>query len=427
MSHFTAATAPLQIDPARARRAVVAASLGNAMEWFDIIVYAFMAPVMARLFFPKFEGVVGLAIAYGLVGVAYLIRPVGALVIGNFGDRHGRKAALTLTIGLMTVGTAIMAFSPTVATAGALAPILIVLSRLIQGFSAGGEFGSATAFMTEHTEDRKAFFASWQVATQGLSMFLAASWGFVLNTVVSQETVDAWAWRLPFIFGLLIGPVGLWIRAHMDDTPEFEAAERVDSPLGAVFTQHFGRVLTGAMCVGVATMSVYLITYLPAFAKTNLGMPGWTGFAGAAVAGLVCLFLSPVFGNLADRIGPAKLMTVAAAIGLVVAYPMFRVLVATHSVPLFIVAEVVLGLLMAAYFAPTPALIANLYPTAVRTTGMSLSYNIGVTLIGGFAANWILWLIRGTGRLEAPSFYYMGIAVLSLVGLTIARKVFQQR
>ncbi|WP_114560157.1 MFS transporter [Desertihabitans aurantiacus] len=425
MSETGGATVP--IDRRRARRAVVAASLGNAMEWFDIIVYAFLAPVMARLFFPEFEGVVGLLIAYGLVGVSYLIRPVGALVIGSYGDRRGRKAALTLTIGLMTLGTAVMAFAPPAAAVGAAAPLLILLSRLIQGFSAGGEFGSATAFMTEHTEDRKAFFASWQVATQGLSMFLAAGWGFVLTTVVSEEALYGWAWRLPFVFGLLIGPIGLWIRAHMDDTPEFEAAEKVRSPLGTVRRHHPHRVLTAAMCVGMATMSVYLITYLPNFASANLGMPGWTGYAGAVVAGLVALVLSPVFGVLADRHGPSRVMLPAAVLGLLAAYPLFWMLVSTRSVALFIVAEIVIGLLMAAYFAPTPALLADLFPTAVRTTGMALAYNIGVTLLGGFANFWIVLLLEGTGLLEAPSFYYVAVALLSVVGLLIARRVFGSR
>jgi MHS family proline/betaine transporter-like MFS transporter len=239
-----------------ARRAVVAASLGNALEWYDIIIYAFMAPVISRLFFPQLADPIGLIITFGLFGVSYLIRPVGAMVIGSYGDTHGRKAALTLTIGLMTLGTALMAFAPTYATIGVAAPLLIVCSRLIQGFSAGGEFGSATAFMTENAPNRKAFYASWQVATQGVSMFLAALSGFLLNTLVDQATVDAGAWRLPFVFGLLIGPVGLWIRMRMDETPEFKSAEKEGHPLTSTFVHHMGRVLTAAACVGAATMGV---------------------------------------------------------------------------------------------------------------------------------------------------------------------------
>ncbi|GMA39782.1 MFS transporter [Mobilicoccus caccae] len=405
-----------------ARKAVVAASLGNALEWFDIIIYAFMAPVISRLFFPELDSTVGLIVTFGLFGVSYLIRPLGAVVIGNYGDRRGRKAALTMTILLMTVGTAMMAFAPTYATIGVAAPLIIVLSRLLQGFSAGGEFGSATAFMTENAPDRKAFYASWQVATQGASMFMAATAGFLLNTLIDQQTLDAGAWRLPFVFGLMIGPVGLWIRMHMDDTPEFQQAEKVDSPLLATFRTHMLRVLTGAACVGVATMSVYLITYLPTFAQRNLGLPPWSGYAGAIVAGLIALIGSPFVGMLADRVGQTRIMLTAACVGLVIAYPMFWLLTTAPTVATLIVAEIILGTLMALYFAPLPSLLAAMYPVAIRTTGMSLAYNIGVTLLGGFAPTVLAWLV--TYSLQAPSYYYMGVAVVSIIGLVTARRVF---
>ncbi|WP_052466762.1 MFS transporter [Mobilicoccus massiliensis] len=422
---MSAAPALRPDERARARKAVFAASLGNALEWFDIIVYAFMAPVISKLFFPELEDPIGLIITFGLFGVSYLIRPLGAIVIGNHGDRHGRKAALTLTIALMTLGVALMAFAPTYATIGVAAPLLIVVSRLIQGFSAGGEFGSATAFMTENAAEHKAFYASWQVATQGASMFMAASAGFLLNTLVDPVTLHAWAWRLPFIFGLLIGPVGLWIRMSMDDTPEFASAEKAASPLGETFARHLPRVLTAAACVGVATMSVYLITYLPTFAQKNLGLPPWSGYAGAAVAGLIALVGSPFVGALADRVGQSIIMLVAAVVGLVVAWPMFAVLTAAPSVSALIVVEVVLGVLMAAYFAPLPSLLAEMFPVRIRTTGMSLAYNIGVTLLGGFAPSVLAWLV--TYSLQAPSLYYMAVAVLSIGGLLLARRLYVVR
>lgn len=408
-----------------ARKAVVAASLGNALEWFDIIVYAFMAPVISRLFFPELPDPWGLVVTFGLFGVSYLIRPIGAIVLGAYGDKHGRKAALTLTIALMTLGVALMAFAPTYAAIGIGAPLLIVVSRLIQGFSAGGEFGSATAFMTENAPDRKAFYASWQVATQGASMFMAATAGFLLNTLVDQQTLHDWAWRLPFVFGMLIGPVGLWIRLHMDDTPEFAQSTTDDSPLATTFRRHFPLVLTAAACVGLATMSVYLITYLPTFAQRNLGLPPWSGYAGALVAGLIALIGSPFIGMLADRVGQTRIMLTAAVVGLVVAYPMFALLTGAPSVITLIVAEIVIGALMAAYFAPLPSLLAAMFPVQVRTTGMSLAYNIGVTLLGGFAPTILAWLV--TYNLQAPSFYYIAVALLSIAGLLIARRVYGQR
>ncbi|MGY4719194.1 MFS transporter [Naumannella huperziae] len=416
-------TAPTAYDPARARRAVVAASLGNVLEWFDIIVYAFMAPVIARLFFPGEDETVKLISAYLGIGVSYLIRPLGAVIIGNYGDRHGRKAALTLTIGLMTLGVAIMAFAPTYAMIGIGAPVVLLISRLVQGFSAGGEFGSATAFMTENSGSRKAFYASWQVATQGASLLLAGLAGWLLFSFLDPAALDSWGWRVPFIFGLLIGPVGLWIRSQLPDTAEFAAASPESFPLRAAFSKYIGRILVAAMCVGVATMSVYLITYLPAFAM-KLGLPNWSGYAGAFLAGLVALVLSPFVGMLADRIGQTRIMIVAAVVGIVAVVPMVQLIISTGAVWALLVVEVVLGLLMATYFAPLPSLMAQLFPVQVRATGLSVGYNIGVTAMGSFApailANWV----QSTPL--APGFYYIIVGVISLIGLALARRVYHQ-
>ena len=202
-------------ESAVARRAVVASSIGNALEWFDIIVYASFAVVISRLFFPDTDGVTALLFTFGAFASSYLIRPLGALVLGSYADRSGRKNALTATIALMTLGTGIMAFAPTAAVVGPAAGLVILASRLLQGFSAGGEFGTATTFLVENAPERKAFYASWQVATQGAALLLASAFGFGLNVALSAEQLDAWGWRVPFVFGLLIGPVGLWIRLRM--------------------------------------------------------------------------------------------------------------------------------------------------------------------------------------------------------------------
>ncbi|MCW2810329.1 MAG: rane protein, partial [Friedmanniella sp.] len=256
-----------------ARRAVIASSMGNALEWFDIIVYASFAVVISKLFFPAADGVTGLLFTFGAFATSYLIRPLGALVLGSYADRSGRKNALTLTIALMTVGTAIMALAPTAAMIGPAAGLVILASRLLQGFSAGGEFGTATTFLVENAPQRKAFYASWQVATQGAAMLLASAFGFGLNVFLSPEQLSSWGWRVPFFFGLLVGPVGLWIRLKMDETPEFLEAEKVKSPVVRTLVDHTGRVLSAAAAVGLASISVYLILYMPTFAVSNLHLP----------------------------------------------------------------------------------------------------------------------------------------------------------
>jgi MHS family proline/betaine transporter-like MFS transporter len=405
-----------------ARRAVIAASMGNALEWFDIIVYASFAVVISRLFFPEASGVTGLLFTFGAFATSYLIRPIGALVLGSYADRRGRKSALTLTIAIMTVGTAIMALAPTAATIGPAAGLVILASRLLQGFSAGGEFGTATTFLVENAPERKAYYASWQVATQGAAMFLASLFGFGLNVLLSAEQLSAWGWRVPFFFGLLIGPVGLYIRLRMDETPEFASAEKVKSPIVRTLADHYGRVLTSAAAVGLASISVYLILYMPTFAVTNLGLPRYAGFLGGIISGLVSLFGVPQVGKLADRVGPLRIMLSAAVVSLVLALPLFLVLVANPSVLVLTLVQVVLGIQMAFYFGPLPALLSFMYPTAVRTTGLSISYNLGVTLFGGFAPIVLTWLISASGSLLSPSYYFMAVAVVSLVGLLVIRR-----
>lgn len=405
-----------------ARRAVIASSMGNALEWFDIIVYASLAVVISRLFFPAADGVTALLFTFGAFATSYLIRPIGALVLGSYSDRKGRKSALTLTIAIMTVGTGIMALAPTAAVIGPAAGLVILASRLLQGFSAGGEFGTATTFLVENAPHRKAYYASWQVATQGAALFLASLFGFGLNVFLSPEQLSSWGWRVPFFFGLLIGPVGLYIRLRMDETPEFATAEKVKSPILRTLGDHPARVLSAAAAVGLASISVYLILYLPTFAVTNLGLPRYAGFLGGIISGLVSLLGVPQVGKLADRVGPLRIMLVAAVVSLVLSLPLFAILVNNPSVLVLTLVQVVLGVQMAFYFGPLPALLTFMYPTAIRTTGLSISYNLGVTLFGGFAPIVLTALISSSGSLLSPSYYFMTVAVVSIIGLLVIRR-----
>ena len=404
-----------------ARRAVVASSIGNALEWFDIIVYASFAVVISRLFFPDTDGVTALLFTFGAFASSYLIRPLGALVLGSYADRAGRKNALTATIALMTLGTGIMAFAPTAAVIGPAAGLVILASRLLQGFSAGGEFGTATTFLVENAPERKAFYASWQVATQGAALLLASAFGFGLNVALSAEQLDAWGWRVPFVFGLLIGPVGLWIRLRMAETPEFLESEKVSSPIVRTLVDHTGRVLSASAAVGLASISVYLILFMPTFAVSNLELPSYSGYLGGMVSGLVALVGVPLVGRLADRVGPLRIMLPAAVVALVVSLPLFLLLVTNPSVLTLTLVQLVLGVQMAFYFGPLPALLSFMYPTAVRGTGLSISYNAGVTLFGGFAPIILTALIGSTGSLLSPSFYFMAVTLVSIVGLLVIR------
>ncbi|MBB2988225.1 MFS transporter [Terracoccus luteus] len=412
---------------AQARKAVLSSSIGAALEWFDIIVYASFAVVIAANFFPEGDETLGLILTFATFAISYLIRPIGGLVIGSYADKHGRKKALSLTLLLMMVGTILMAAAPTHSTIGAWAGIIILLSRLVQGFSAGGEFGSATTYLVEMAPNRKAYYASWQVAAQGISMFLASAFGYLLFTHLSKDALYTWGWRIPFIIGILIGPVGLYIRARLSETKEFAESTPHEAPVKAVFTEHLGRSLAGIACVGVATISVYLILFMPTYAVKNLGVPASAAYLGGVVAGIVVVIGVPLVGRLADRVGPARIMIGAAVAALVLAWPLFAIVIASRSVPVLIVSIGLLGVIMAFYFGPLPALLTTLYPSDVRATGVSTAYNIGVTVMGGIAPLVLTWLISLTGSLNAPSVYYMVVAVISLVGLFVARRSYGAR
>lgn len=410
-------------DPADAPpwRAVISASIGNALEWFDLVVYGFFATTISRLFFPTGDDTVSLLLTLGTFGVSFFMRPLGAIVIGAYADRAGRKKALTLSIMLMFFGTLMISVVPTYASIGLLAPAVLVLARMLQGLSAGGEFGSATAFLAEHAPRRRGFFASWQVASQGLTTLLAAGFGAVLTGNLSPEQMAAWGWRVPFIFGLLIGPVAYYIRRNVDESPEFAKIEATSTPLADTFADQKERLLLAIGIVVLGTVATYLVLFMPTYGVKQLGLPASVVFTATMTVGLIQMLIAPVMGHLSDRFGRVRIMLTAAVLLLLTVYPMFSILVAKPTFGTLLAVEMVFGLLMTAYFAPVPAILSELFPTRTRTTGLSLSYNTAVTIFGGFAPFILTWLISVTNDKLSPSYYLLFAAVISISALIATR------
>src|SRR5580692_11453494 len=237
---------------------VVAVSIGNALEWYDISSYGYFAIYVSKAFFPNSDPTISLLLTFATFGLAYFIRPVGGVVLGAYADRHGRKASLMISIVLMTIGTLAIAFMPAYGTIGILAPVAVLAARLVQGFSAGGEFGSSTAFLVEHAPDRRGFIASWQFASQGLSTLLASAFGVGLTSWMSPADMQSWGWRIPFLFGILVGPVGIYIRNHLEDATAPPAQKR-DSPVREVFLRQKLRVILSIGALAISTAVNYLI------------------------------------------------------------------------------------------------------------------------------------------------------------------------
>jgi MHS family proline/betaine transporter-like MFS transporter len=404
-------------------RPVAAASIGNALEWFDFVVYGFFAVTMARLFFPTGNETVSILVALATFGVTFFFRPLGAVVLGSFADRHGRKAAFTLTIVLMMIGTAIIALTPTYSSIGILAPILVVLARMLQGFSAGGEFGSATAFLAEQNPQRRGFFASWQFASQGLTTILATGFGVVLAGSLTTAQMEAWGWRVPFIFGLLIGPVAYYIRTHVEETTEFETTQHSRSPVREALAGRRRQLLISFGCVVLATVSMYTILFMPTYATRQLGLTASGSFLAGLLTGTIQLCLIPVVGALSDRYGRIPIAFASATAILLTIYPLFSWLASVPTLQTLLTVQILLGFLTAGYLGAIPALMSELFPTRTRTSGLSLSYSFGVAIFGGFAPFINAWLIEMSGSKLAPSFYLMLAALISLAALAAARRL----
>ncbi|WGS49319.1 MFS transporter [Paraburkholderia sp. D15] len=438
--------APAPLSRATVRRIVFSSSVGNALEWFDFLVYGYFATIIARQFFPLRDEWLSTLLAIATFGISFLMRPLGAVVLGIYGDRKGRKAALTLAIALMMVGTFTMAVMPPYASIGIAAPLLILLARLVQGFAVGGEFGSATAFMVEHSASRRGYYASWQFASQGLAAITAAAFGSLLTAWMPPEQLDSWGWRLPFVFGLLVGPVGYYIRSHLDETPEFlamrqareerEERERHDaraaaSPIapgaddkaaahGASFANQWVNLLLAVGIVAQSTVGVYVLQlYMPMYAVKQLHMPAAASFGVVVLNGGLQFLLSPVMGALSDRIGRIRIMLTTSVLMGALIYPMFALLQSHPTIGWLLLLQGTAGIFKAAYSGPMPALMSEIFPTQVRSTGLSIGYSIGVTIFGGFAPTIVETFIHLTGDKLAPSYYVLIAAVLSGVSLVI--------
>jgi len=409
------------------RRAVIAAIVGNTLEWYDFAVYGFFALTLAKLFFPTGDPTVSLLLTVATFGVGFIMRPVGALVLGTLADRRGRKLALSLTILLMALGTAMIGLAPTYAMAGAWAPAIIVLARLIQGFSAGGEIGGATAFLVEHAPPaRRGLYASWQQASQAGALLLGSLTGALLTGLLPPADIEAWGWRVPFLLGLLIAPVGLFIRFRVSETDSFKAIlreraarpEASFSPLRDTLGKHRSAVVVGfGITIAWTVCTYFFLVTMPTYAVRQLGVPQSASFLANSVGLVLIVILAPVFGAWSDKVGRRPIMLAAACGILLSCWPLLFWLTHQPSVVNLVLAQIVFAVLIAGFSGPAPAAMAELYPPAMRSTGLSIAYNLAVTIFGGFAPFITTWLIVQTGSSLAPAWYVMLAAAISLTTL----------
>ena len=403
-------------------RLVVATSLGNALEWFDISVYAYFAIYLSKAFFPTGDSTTSLLLTFGTFALTFLARPIGGILLGTYADRYGRKASLLLSIVMMTFGTLAVGCMPTFAQIGVLAPLLVIVARLVQGFSAGGEFGSSTAFLVEHMPGKRGFVASWQFASQGMSSFLGAGFGLLLSSTLSEADMQSWGWRVPFLFGVLIGPIGLYIRSHIEDATAPPAAKH-DTPVRNVFVEQKLRVLLAVGVIATATSVNYLIIYMPTYVVKALHLSPVIGYLAAFAVGIAGMTLNPVAGVISDRVGRTRYMITMGVLLLLAIFPVYLVLAGKPSGAIIVLAVLLLGSLKALYLGASAALMSELFPASTRATGLGLSYNIGVTAFGGSGPAIATWLgsFAVIGDL-APGYYLTAVCLFSLWALITIRR-----
>lgn len=397
------------------RRAVAAAVVGNVLEWYDFAVYGYLAATIGRNFFPSGDPSAELLASFGVFGVGFLARPLGGIVLGRVGDVHGRRRALLLTLFLMAGGTVLMGVAPTYASVGILAPATIVVARLLQGFSAGGEWGGSTAFIVEWApEGRRGWYGSFQQTSVGAGLLLGSALAATLSSALPAASMEAWGWRVPFLVGGILGPVGMWIRRNIDETPAFRAVAGSPDPEPRGGS---GPIVLAARAAGVTilwTVAYYIfLNYMPSFTQRYAHLTSAQALWSNTIGLVVLVAAIPLFGRLSDRVGRRPLLLACCASFLLFTWPVVRFLVTGPPFLVVVALQVGLAVVLAMFSGPAPAAIAEIFPTRSRSTWMTTGYALAVAVFGGFAPWIATWLIRRTGSPLAWTGYVMVAALVS--------------
>lgn len=396
------------------RKAVFAAAIGNVLEWYDFGVYAFFAATIGRTFFADANHTTALLASFAVFGVGFLMRPLGGIVIGRYGDTHGRKAALTLTIMTMAVGTVMVGVLPGYASIGMAAPVLLVVARLIQGFSAGGEWGGSTAFMAEWSpHGHRGWYASFQQASIAMSLVLGSATGALFTSILSPADLASWGWRIPFLLGIVLALIGGYLRRNVDETPVYRAA--TEHPEEATEHSFWPALRAFGFTIHWTVAFYILLSYMPTFTSQHAGISPAQALWANTICVLVLMILIPIFGTLSDRVGRRPLLMISCAFFIILTLPLFSVILGQPGFATIALIQAVFGAAIALYSGAGPAAIVEMFHTLGRSSWMTPAYALAVAIFGGFAPFIATWLIGATGTPMAPAYYVMAASVVSLL------------
>lgn len=410
------------VDKMKGRQAVTAAVVGNLLEWYDFAVYGYLAIILAKKFFPAGDELTALLSTFAAFGVGFLVRPLGGIVIGRLGDVKGRKPALMITIFLMAAGTMLIGSIPTYESIGILAPILLVIARLMQGFAAGGEWGGSTAFIVEWAPtNRRGLYGSFQQASVAGGLLLGSGVAALFSTTFSPEQMDNWGWRIPFLLGGILAPVGIYMRRNIEETPAFKNADakvintNEPSPL-SLAGKAFGFTI-------LWTVSYYIVlSYMPTFTQKFAGLTRTESLWSNTVGLCVLVIGIPFAGYLSDKVGRKPLLLISCLSFALLTYPLFKLMLTGATFATVMGAQVIFAIMIAAFSGPGPAAISEIFPTKIRSTWMSAGYSLAVAIFGGFSPFIATWLIGKTGSPLSPTFYIIAAAIASTVVIWTLRE-----
>lgn len=396
------------------RKKIIAGTIGNILEWYDFLIYGFFSAVIAREFFPAANEYSSLMISLATFGVGFFTRPIGGILIGMYADKYGRKQALQLIIWVMFAAVFIFVVTPSYHQIGIAAPVLLIIARLLQGFATGGEYASSTSYLVEGSdESKKTYYGSWQLFGQCLAVILASLISGLIFKL-PEGSVDSWGWRVAFAVGLIICPVGIWIRNNLAESEEFDSVKKADSRRAVKRNYDVKNIIKGFGLVVSGTVSFYvLMINMPGFASKQLGMPIGTVLNIQIAVVAIMAVLIPLLGMLGDKIGRKRVFIASTVAYFVLVMPLFKWVVGSADTGNLLVMQLVLGICLAGQFATMPTMLTLLFPVESRVTSLSISYNLATMTFGGFSPFIVTWLSHEWGVI-APGYYMFGVSAISL-------------
>ncbi|HEV2281750.1 MAG TPA: MFS transporter [bacterium] len=406
---------------------IAAGAVGTIIEWYDFAVYAYFASFLGTNFFPSTVPHRSLLLSFAVFGVGFFMRPVGGFVFGHFGDKIGRRNALAATIILMGVATFLVGVLPTYAQIGILAPVLLVVLRLFQGFSAGGEWAGAAAFLVEYApRQRRGYIGSWQQVSVGGGFLLGSAIATLLTSVMSPAALAGWGWRIPFLSGLVMAAIGLYLRLAIEETPMFRALQKTGeiaaAPLAEAFGKHWKRLLIviGFTVSGTVAYYVFLV-YFPTYVATVLKLPLRTASTINTIGLIVFLIMVPLLGILSDRIGRRPILLAHGAAAIILPIPIF-LLMGSRSFGAILIAQIVGVFIQALFSGACVAAYVEMFPTRVRYTSISVPYNLTVAAFGGTAPFIATYLVTTTKNNLSFTYYLIAAGIISFLTYLLAVK-----